>query len=359
MKKILAVLIAISLIATMAFAATPAVSVDVKASGDVVAIDDFTAIKATKLLVENADEQEAWNPPMWGGTGFDVNVDLTTADEKAGASIMFYNDIDYKYTGSLWVKPIDMLKLSFFSATANIGANRNDDKYGKISGEYGIDLTPVAGLTVKAVLGSGLTFDKAPAGGALVSYSNAAAGTIKVSTSFGATAAATEAKAGEWELDKETGKPKQGDATPAAAGTRWQVAAGYASPKIADMVSFNVLWQLDDKDYVANNKILENATLTAGPVTVFEEFEFFLAGKTLTSIPADVKVSAAFGAASCAVEAEWASIKEAGKLTVTPSASYAGTCGAAGWSLGLEVPVAIDNGAKVGLSVPYSVSLSF
>ncbi len=324
MKKILAVLIAISMVATMAFAADINASATVKAAGNVVTVSDLSkAVDTATLLNETQDGNV-----VWGGAkaGYSFGLTVATADEKAGADITINdmtglgNDNVVDLGASLWIKPIDQVKLTFMDADLKLASDTSFTwgSVQKTDGDYGVTVTPIDGLTVDFV-------------------------TVK-------------------DIKKNS----------------HPLLAGKVAYKLDGVATFSAVANDDEKfgfaiDGVSVGPVSANAWFTseAAKYTVYESATVAVASVTFTeaakvvdfdapAIPVYLKAAATVADVAVACEASWDDIKkDAGKLSVKPSATISGACGAAGWSMGVELPVAIADETVVSLNVPYTVSMAW
>ncbi len=323
MKKILAVLIAISMVATMAFAADAAFSVVVRASGNVVGVSDVTGEPDTTILNETQDSHAK---ASGSAAGWDVDVSMASSDDTAGASVALRSksgeSAAFANNGiSLWIKPIADLKLTFFDAEVNL---YNDWWYAfkvlNTTGDYGVTYTGVKGLTLDVAVAKDIKLSGLPTVGFKAAYAIDGVGTVAAVAN----------------LDKQYGVGITG------------ISAGPVS--ISD-----VLFAYDD----GTMTIYEGASADLGVISVTEYVNF----KDLTGnleIPAYVEVAGDVADVALACSAEWDSVLKPANVSITPSATISGNVGVAAWTLGAEVPVTLEDGStKVDINLPYTVTVSF
>ena len=302
MKKILAVLIAISMVATMAFAADFAFSV--KTSGNVVAWDGTDVT----LLSRNANESSA---TLSASIEDEAGVSATLKADGAG------NDVNFT-DASIWIKPVAGVKITFGAASYNVFDVDSDGtaEYGCVDADgFDVEYTGIENLTANVGIAQGFGLEL-PMIAAKVAYKLADAATVAVA------------------LDKDINLGVA--VTGSAAGFSY----GVAFDKTGDAM-----------------KVGEKASGDIGPVNVGEWFEYNVDGAMKYGVSASasfspVTVSVAAGSADVAAEA-------LDSLTVTPKLGFSGNIGCAAWTLGVEVPVAIIPDVSVTATVPYTVTIAF
>ncbi len=345
MKKILAVLIAISMVATMAFAADFTFSVE--NTGDLLNWSTDASNAATLFANDGNNGCTTLSASVDGLAGTSMKITNVDADGNGQKELTVSN-------ATIWLIPVEGVKLTLggadYNAWADVdfdGSDDDADAYGAtVKGEaFNVEYTGVKNLTVNVAVSTWTTTDK-PVAAAKVAYAAAEAANIAVTADTdltigaavtGKVAPVEYAVAVEYKDNVKVGG---------------KVAAEFAPVNVWGAAQFD----LADSSFIA----LEGLTVDLAPVTIAQGFGYNVDKKDVMN--ANVKATVEVAPATCWVEVSTGDVTKIAEnvaLTAGAKVAFSGNVGEAEWSVTPEVDVDILQDFKVGVKVPYSVKIAF
>ena len=347
MKKILAVLIAISMVATMAFATDFAFTV--KTSGNVAAwdledpnvvnflsnstsasttvtasVDGKAGVSATiasaDVVVPTKDDDGNWTEKT---AAADPSTDPSFAvkDVSKASGLLLTNT-------AVWVVPVDGVKLTFGALDTNAISLINE--FGAVAGDgFDITITMIDNLTLDLGIQKDMATNAIPSFAAKAVYKVADPLTVAVTV-------------GETAGNLTAGVALTGSVSVVSYAGAFEYAEG--AMNAGEKLSVSLLDGLLSVAEIAEFRGLE-ATMTV-PLTVTGGINYTGIDKLA------VKLDAEFTATDILTQ-------DTLKTVVTPSATFTDTIGDATWTLGVTAPITITDSVTAKVEVPYTVTLSF